>query len=356
MAWTEERARTAVQQFGNRFAKERSFLRGFIGNGFGLVEVPNRPDFVYVRIGPYSSDKVIEVFNKAVAPVDNWPVVIGRDDWTRRMQILHTDYPAIARWGGLSTAQGAVHGYSSHSFPGQSAVYTEYAGYDPTWVYPRMVIPLRVEALSTPTMQLYVQAGTYLDRSGHPTWFAGANTSDMTAWVPATGFRFVVVCLNVDTGVLAYVVGDIEAVASDTIPQIENADYWPLAAIGLYPTTTTLEEMQIVDLRQIAGQIGGGGYFKLDFVNLDHIVVKHMLGKIPNVQVIIKERELGFGLMPFGLGPFGLYCVGYREYGVWAWQQGFGSPEETMEIVHATDMSLVIQLSHVCTGSVICVV
>lgn len=143
----------------NMFAPKPSFIRGLLGDGTGVVNVPNRDDYHFARFSRGASES-FEVFNKETPAIDNWPVLIGELPWLPGLtQVVGTDWASYEAAGWGEAAGGLVLHAPIHEWRDGSV------GADPMSVYLRSIAPLRAYAVGSGTTEIFVNAYEY-DPSG----------------------------------------------------------------------------------------------------------------------------------------------------------------------------------------------
>lgn len=220
-----------------------------MGDGAGAIEDPDNPDRVFVRVHGLQSS-VASVFNKAVpSNRDDLPVLIGTTrEQPHLVQVLQVDWTALPEWAGVALLP--LHGVD-HELPG---------GSDPVYIQKRAIIPLRASPQETPDMTLAVASDFYPWDDGF-NYFAGADTEDLTARIPAGGeARFVLIYVDGSSNDLAYLNGTALAAAFplgvEGIPTPLEGTV-PVCAVRLATGQTTVEEADIYDLRILISPMGG---------------------------------------------------------------------------------------------------
>ncbi len=155
------------------------YTHGILGNGQGHVEVPNRPDYNYVRPDRYS-DRVYEVFNKRVSGADGTPVLIGELPWQPGLtQVIAVDWDAYLDVGwGDATPGLPPHGRSHEWLDGAP-------GFDTFNVYRRQVGELKTHPIGSGTPSVYVSAYNFTHMESLKSW-PGLPGLDLTNAVPTT--------------------------------------------------------------------------------------------------------------------------------------------------------------------------
>lgn len=186
----------------NMFAPKPSFIRGLLGDGTGVVNVPNRDDHHFARFSRGASES-FEVFNKETPAIDNWPVLIGELPWQPGLtQVVGTDWASYEAAGWGEAAGGLVLHAPIHEWR------DGLVGADPMSVYLRSIAPLRAYAVGSGTTDVFVNAYEY-DPSG--TVWPGAPSVNVSAPMLAltTGnTQFLGVYLDPNNNTLGIVTGE----------------------------------------------------------------------------------------------------------------------------------------------------
>ena len=213
---------------------------------------------VWARIGEQNSNQAVVVDCLKASPQVDLPVrvdyvngvltVIGVDD--RR---------AIEFGGGRPGTPVGAHAWL-HSRLGP----------DPLFISGLQYLPLLVTPRNPADLTVTVQGGAYMLDDGSLQFLETAVSGSLSAYVPGSGYHFVIVCLDRPNDAIVIVDGADVSNSSDALfgkatvskAEIEavsiSADYWPLAVVLLYEGQTQIKARDIThDLR--AGNSGGGG-------------------------------------------------------------------------------------------------
>lgn len=216
-------------------------IPALMGNGHGVVQVPNQPGYVYIRLGV---GDLGQAYNNRCPLTDNLAIYVGYDpvlDPDRRIfQVLSVRMADYAGAGGTPTPNVPPH-HLTH----------EYGGGDDVYVSWRRLMGFRVGRPSG--FQITVDEGVII-RAG--AWLGvTAQTLDLTALKPiGTLACYVLIVLNAAgtataTAGASVVVG-VLAISDCPIP---GAGEIPLAAVRLYGAQTAIGDVptapDIVDLR-----------------------------------------------------------------------------------------------------------
>ena len=226
------------RKFANKFETKQNVsytISGLLGNSLGIVKVPNRANYVYVRL---AGSGVAEVFNNRVTAIYDLPVICGYDPVDpRRFQVLSIQ-GAITEAVGSSLDFGS--GYAPANryrwlYPG--------GGQDPLMVEGRQFMPLRI----TPTsgLKFRIESQIIWDGTGWKT-FGGSTETDLTSLVPTTDGKCCMVLITIDEdGIIATTKGnevDIANLVVTDIPIPPAGTLMVLGSIRLYYGQTAIQE------------------------------------------------------------------------------------------------------------------
>lgn len=222
---------------------------GIIRSGQVLVNVPNRPPFVYVRLRSALSE-IIQAYNDRIVPAYGIPVeltfkdgkyvVLGRDSG-RYNQWIEND-PFLP-----------IHG-RTHSFDKDG----DAKGKDPVWVYPYQIIPGLVSPLGKGIRNVYIHPFVYDTGEGFIT-IGGTGTVPLNTYAPQSGTALALIYADVSTGnpgILLSTGTYIDASVTGThqlipyLPEVNNQDHLPLGFVRLVSNTSSIGWDNVYDLRQ----------------------------------------------------------------------------------------------------------
>ncbi len=222
-------------------------ILGFTISGKNVVEVPNRPGFVYVRLR-HDLNEVVQVYNDKVSPVYNLPVTITKDlvD-NRKYVIVGRDLGIYSTWNSTYIPR---HG-NQHSFNPESG-----GGGDTVFVYSRQIMPLLGRPSGTSgSMNLYIEPYNFYNGSN---WIfaGGTGTSSFDAYKPTgTSARMVLVYVDANgnpqlSAGSTFFSANITGSAA-ILPYVPNppASTIPVCAIRLVSGTSIIAWGNIYDLR-----------------------------------------------------------------------------------------------------------
>jgi hypothetical protein len=227
---------------------------GKLGNFAATVKVPNRTNYVYVRL---SDNTVAECWNTRVPPIPNLNVFVDINP-RKKTELMVTDIMLDSYPRGTIEFVGIPSHGETHTWPEYDTAYINY----------RQVLPLRVTSAGGLSVQ--VNGGWYLDASGSANWYAGETVS-LSSYVPSRGAKTVTVSLS-PTGSLTYTEGSIveqnEFSWLTQTPTPPSTDY-PLAAVRLAAgrsvindnnnSTNDIQDLRFVPVRASAGSLATWG-------------------------------------------------------------------------------------------------
>jgi len=223
-------------------------LLGTYSGGSAVVQVPNRPDYVYVRLRGVQSE-LVEALNRSVLRSFNLPVLVIREGGHWRVYDVNE---AGMSTGGSGQAFLPNHG-AQHSFSGG----TGSAQGDITWVFKRQFMPLLTRPTAPNSMGVYVESD-YFALGGSFVWFAGTGTPQFTSLVPVVSNQALFVTVYLDhNGNLDYITGTSFAYTGSVsdpdglVPMPAVGDGIPLSSIFIYNTQTKVGWPDIWDVRTV---------------------------------------------------------------------------------------------------------
>lgn len=260
------------RKFQNKFQQKQNIpntISGLLGNSNGVVNVPSRNNYVYVRL---AGTGTAEVFNSRVTAIYDLPVICGYDPIDPgKFQVLSIRGSTVDYVGG---AFGSGSGYAPASryrwlYPG--------GGQDPLFVETRQLMPLRI----TPTGGLNFRVESQIIWTG-TAWkiFGGSTETNLTSLVPTTADKCCMVLITIDgNGNVKTTKGDevaISALDISNMPAPPSGTRSILGAIRLYYGQTVIQEARtntdVPDLR-FSTWSSGGETSEHDAVKIGGIVV-----------------------------------------------------------------------------------
>lgn len=244
------RSSQRIRQVLSRYQRKPNPQQGILGNEIGEISVPNRVDFVYVRVAGLGT---ISVYNKRVPLILDLPVDVGYDPLEpKNFQVLNIHRYPQGGGRGLVDVATILHG-KTHNW----------AGIDPVYIEKRQLMPLRPTPLGG--MQLYVtREVTYYDDKAV---VVTGQQLDLAPYVPATGSLMVLLYKDTDEIIkirTGGVLKDIFTLALSDAPQAYPGTV-PIALIRLYGGQTGIAEgyndTDLTDVRQLFSPIFTSGTY-----------------------------------------------------------------------------------------------
>lgn len=244
---------SAFKDFDQSKQPQSPIIAGEIGITIGnrkRTEVPNRGQFVYVRLRSDLSE-VIQAFNDKVFPGYGLPVLVS---WkNNRYEIIGRDVQRYPEWE-ADNPYLARHG-STHSLDKDG----NHIGTDPVWIYPYQFIPSLVSPFNINGVQnayIHPYLMNYKD-----TWKYTGNTGtpSLVAYKPTSGSSIILIAIDGQTGNPALfattgtyipdsVTGSVEL--SAYLPNIDRGRYVPLSFAVMQSGTTSVSWSNLYDARQ----------------------------------------------------------------------------------------------------------
>lgn len=246
--------RRDFSKYNDSLAKEENKLSGELGiylNGEKLVEVSNRPGYVYVRLRNNLSE-VIQTFNDKVSPTYGLPVLVAREG--PRYVVRGRDTQRYSNWG-TATPFLPKHG-NQHSLNFESQ-----GGGDIAFIYSRQFMPLGLFPSGSAGANNLILGDNYVYKKADNSWlvFGVTGTPPITPYKPTNGNALMVLVYgNVNNGNLELLVGS-GATFSNTItgtyqvvPYIPvlTGSHLPLYGVRLTSGTNVLGYDNLYDVRQ----------------------------------------------------------------------------------------------------------
>lgn len=257
----------ALRAYDGSITKNTPELPGELGitlGGSRVVEVPNRGEFVYVRLRSNQSE-VIQAFNDKVFPAYNLPVLVkwknnryevtGRD--TQRYPKWEADNPHLARHGDthiLNKEGGKI-------------------GSDPVWVYPYQMMPALVAPFPVNNARNVYINPYPLNDNGDWKYFGNTGTENLLPYKPISGSVLILVTIDSTSGnpalfattgtyIPSPITGTVQLI--EYLPTINQNRYIPLSYVQIHSGTSNIGWEEIYDIRQwisvrSTGTGGSGG-------------------------------------------------------------------------------------------------
>lgn len=235
------KAKDTLQKRLQQFSSKKFEAVGRIGNFNGQIKVPNRTNFVYVRI---NESQVVEVFNTRVPLQFNLPVIIGYSDKEPTLlQVLSYFKDSYFEEDAQKILQVPQHG-ASHEWFGRDG------GQDVVFVQHRQIRPLRPVTLGT--YEVLVERGI-VNINGEWLYVSGQSV-DLEGYIPTSGAKQVLLYVDED-GLVKVLEGDVGTLSGLTLKDIPQplAGTYPVGGIRLYAGQSYIQETRtisdITDLR-----------------------------------------------------------------------------------------------------------
>lgn len=224
-------------------------LLGTILNGQEQVEVIGRDNFVYVRLRDNQSE-LVQAFNRSVAPVFNFPVLVRRKEKTPNLyEVIDVD---VERYMGNfgSTAPLVPKHAPQHMFNPDAP------GGDIVWVYGRQLVPLLAHPSGSFGACNVVIEPYHYYQDGVWKYGGGTGTADICMLKPTDNTaKMVLLYLDSNTNPQLVVGPSFNANLTGTVdilpfvPALPDTSALPIAWIRLVSGTTSILWQNIYDAR-----------------------------------------------------------------------------------------------------------
>ena len=155
----------------------------YAGDGSGVVNVPGRVGYIYVRIG---NSPPVQVFNKRIVAVSDMPVWIGYDPLDRfQLQVLSSAVVQIDN----------ENGYAGNSLTYHAAQHA-FLGGDPVFIDKRQVLPGRLGPYASGSASAVIEIQPDILFIHGSVVNIPYQVVDLTSYIPASGSS-VYVCVSV---------------------------------------------------------------------------------------------------------------------------------------------------------------
>lgn len=233
---SSQRIRLALQKYQHKPDTQQ----GILGNAVGEISVPNRVDYVYVRVAGLGT---ISVYNKRVPLILDLPVDVGYDPLEpKNFQVLNIHRYPQGGGRGLVDVSTILHG-KTHNW----------AGIDPVYIEKRQLMPLRPTPMGGMNVYITREVAYYDDKAVVVT----GQQLNLAPYVPATGSWLVLLYKDTDEIVKVSTGGalkDIFTLSLDDAPQAYPGTV-PIALVRLYGGQTGIAEgygdTDLIDVRQL---------------------------------------------------------------------------------------------------------
>lgn len=255
-----------------RTVRKRKNLTAIIGNGQGVVNVANRPGYVYARLQTSAgTETVIHLYAPNVRHMNNNPVEIQKNQHGFYETVGVDSQGGPAFWSGFSTGGGGPHA-ESHGLYGD----------DPLWVDTRQLTLFLVHPTNPPSLSVDMEPGIFRNMAGAWVDFIGG-TVDLTSFMPTNlnEQRLIIVGLDKTSEATTAIAGTatvfnnyqpetVPFSLSDIVTLLNTADpeFDPKMAVRLMYGQTLIQQWDcFFDCRLLSTEIpiilpeqGGGGF------------------------------------------------------------------------------------------------
>jgi hypothetical protein len=226
-----------------------------VNNTTGSATVSGMPTHCYVRTG--NNEALAIAFNNRTPHRNGLPVDVGFDRSNPRLyQVLSVRY---SYWDDEDSDSYPLPNigphHETHEWGGADG------GEDIVYSRLRQILDCLVYPEDPASLTVNIKDGIYA--VGQTFYYYGGGTLDLTANVPASGMRYVLIAMNASG---PYAVNGTAAgtVALTDIPEATNTEDWRIAAVLLTQSTTAITDWPnaqlIVDLRFVSPRDSDTGY------------------------------------------------------------------------------------------------
>ena len=242
-------------EYDKSLSKQQEELSGTLGITLGgqkVVEVPNRPGFVYVQLRN-NSNEIIQAHNDAVSTIYGLPVLLIRQGNTYKIKGRD-----VARYGNnWNTDSSFLPKHANqHSFNPEGA-----GGGDVVWVYGKQMMPMLAFPSGTyGSSEVLISPYQYLQADGTILNIGLASTGNMIQHKPTDNQAIMgLVYVDTVTGNPGFIINSGTPFAESItgtfavapyIPAMTDPDNLLVAGIRLVSGTTSIGWDNIYDLRQ----------------------------------------------------------------------------------------------------------
>ena len=234
-------------------AEQRNLIDGRLGrlnaDDTYTMEVPNRPGYVYVRLGPDGQSGETIALNTSVSLVANLPVKLKRVAELGDLQVVSVDAQQAPTFAAGSPAIGNV---GPHTHRRESGIAYE--------IEMEMLAAGRVKPFSGLIVQITPFRYQLADGSWN-TWLGGE--IDLTSYKPSAvgNWAWVLIGVDPETNTAVAATGDEYSYAIpltiDLMDDITFTDYIPCGAVKIRYDDTNLDDWR--DFKDAHVWFGGGG-------------------------------------------------------------------------------------------------
>jgi len=239
-----EDAARAWREIWDNLQEKIEIKRGILGNGAGVVRVPNRPDLCYMRLNA-KSQVVWQVINDEVADVDGLMVLAEKRPDSKYWQIVDIDKDAYISMGtGFSGVKYKPTHHEEHEWPD----YTP--GPDAVNVYKRALVDLRTDYTTPYGLNVMVRPTIYT-YDNQEKRYLGTSYLPLSSYVPGSGKRLVLTYLDTRDNLVYALPGPVTAYNILSTPETPFIPPYSKvsAVVELHEGQSEIKEADIEDVR-----------------------------------------------------------------------------------------------------------
>jgi hypothetical protein len=260
---TQKKFENSFRSYSKTLAKQDLEISGTLGiylNGERLVDVPNRPGYVYVQLRDNLSE-VIQAFNEEVSVIFGLAVIVIREG--NRYVIKGRDTQRYNNWNSTSSFVPAH--ANQHAFNPDGG-----GGGDILWVQGRQIVPLGAYPSGTKgSAGVMVYPYQFREDSGTLVTFGATGTGDLIQYRPTDNTAIMgTVYIDTNTGNPNFILNSGSFFTSSItgtqdivqyLPSVSDSTHLLVAGIRLVSGTSSIGWDNIYDLRQWHSTSAGGG-------------------------------------------------------------------------------------------------
>jgi hypothetical protein len=230
---TDKKLRRLLHEKFSHKQDAQDLTIGILGTFVGVVTVPGRPDYVYVRI----ADQVHEIYGRGIPRLANTQVFIGKNhNELDRIQVIGVR--SVASESSSNTSVPVPLHAEQHRYLGSGPG----GGRDTLWSEGRQLLPLRIGAGGGLTVNVY-RSIVY---TGDTALSVPTTTVDLTALVPAVVGKaaWALIWMDADGVVLATTGAEIDydTLTITDVPAAPDLAVYVLGAVRLYQGQTVISD------------------------------------------------------------------------------------------------------------------
>ena len=251
---TQNKFENTFREYSKTLAKESVEIAGTLGiylNGNKLVDVPNRPGYVYVQLRDNLSE-VIQAFNETVSVIFGLAILVVREG--NRYVIKGRDTQRYNNWNSTSSFVPAH--ANQHAFNPDGG-----GGGDVLWVQGRQIVPLGAyPSGSAGSEGVSVYPYPFREDDGTLVTFGATGTGNIIQYKPTDNTAIMgTVYIDTNTGNPNFLLNSGSFFASSItgsqdviryLPSVSDSTHLLIAGIRLVSGTSSIGWDNIYDLRQ----------------------------------------------------------------------------------------------------------